>query len=117
MITASVCAPPLAAGGVGLVSAAWSARGVRGRDDAAERGDGPDDALARLSRLVASNDRHLAELRALDARLATVNAHLATRTPGAIFGLAFRDRVRSQRSCVLAVLRANRIAAREFLGR
>lgn len=82
---------------------------------AVEPGGEPDDTLARLVRLVASNDRLLNELKRLDARLAEADDYLAKPDANFALGCAYRDRVRTRRSRVLALLRANRVEAREFL--
>jgi hypothetical protein len=77
--------------------------------------DSPEDAFARLAALVRSNDRLLAELKALDARLAEARAYLATPLANLQLGQAHRDRIQARRVRVLTILRANRLAAREFL--
>ncbi len=74
-----------------------------------------DHAFARLARLVASNERLLVKLRSLDAKLARANAY-ADGPESNILARASRDRIRDTRAGVLLLLRANRIAAREFLG-
>ncbi len=77
--------------------------------------DEPDQAFARLASLVRSNDRYLAELKALNARLVEARSYLASPSANVRLGQACLDRVRAHRTCVLAMLRANRLAAREFL--
>ncbi len=84
-------------------------------DDAGCRGEAPDDAFARLAGLVTANDRYLGDLRALNARVAKARTHLASNPSDPTLGRAYLDRARSSRSRVLTLLRANRIAAREFL--
>ena len=80
-----------------------------------ENQDEPDQMLARLASLVRSNDRHLAEIQALNAGLHQAHAYLATPLANIRLGRAYLERIRMRRSRVLAVLRANRLAAREFL--
>ena len=75
----------------------------------------PDNAFARLTQLVQSNDRLLAELAVLDARLVETEVYLAMASSNLDLARAYRVRTKRQRSRVLAILRANRIAAREFL--
>ena len=91
-------------------SRAWAL--PKGREAAT---DAPDDAFARLARLVASNDRELATLRTLDARMVEARAYLADPASPTALAQAYLGRVRDRREKVLAVLRANRLAAREFL--
>lgn len=111
MMLASMCAPPLDETELG-----GYCRGA-GADLSHEdrRSGAPDDAFARLAGLVTANDCYLGELRALNARVASARAHLATNPPDPTLGRSYLDRARSRRSRVLSLLRANRIAAREFL--
>lgn len=76
---------------------------------------GNDGSFARLARLVVSNDRLLADLDDLDARLAEARAYLADPACNAALGRAYLEGVRGRRARVLATLRANRLEAREFL--
>ena len=85
------------------------------RDEAATPAGSSDGAFARLANLVRSNDRLMADLKALDARLADAKAYLARPDANVALGRAQLERVRASRSRVLAILRANRLAAREFL--
>jgi hypothetical protein len=75
----------------------------------------PENAFARLARLVHSNERLLAELAVLDARLVEAEVYLAMASSNLGLARAYRARTKRQRSRVLAMLRANRIEAREFL--
>lgn len=77
--------------------------------------DTPNDAFAKLTRLVASNDRESAELQRLNERLAQARAYAADPCANPILAQAYLERVRNRRARVLAVLRANRLEAREFL--
>lgn len=72
-------------------------------------------AFARLTSLVRSNDLLLAELKSLDSQGVEARAYLAAPSTNAALGRAYLERIRARRSRVLAILRANRMAAREFL--
>ena len=111
MTTASVCAPLLDENELGCECCEANA----GLNHEAGRGEAPDDAFARLAGLVTTNDRYLGELRALNARVASASIHLAANPSDPTLGRAYLDRARARRSRVLTLLRANRIAAREFL--
>ena len=111
MTMASVCAPLLDETELGRDSCEAKAS----LDSEGGRGEAPDDAFARLAGLVTANDRYLGELRALNARVASARTHLAANPSDPTLGRAYLDRARSRRSRVLTLLRANRIAAREFL--
>jgi hypothetical protein len=117
MTMASVSAPSMGAMDLHFFTTSARPQPATVRGQQAGCGEAPDDAFARLASLVASNDRHLAEMRVLNARLAEAIAYLETAPPDPTLGRAYLDRVRSRRSAVLALLRANRIAAREFLSR
>ncbi len=75
----------------------------------------PETDLARLARLIRSNDRYLGELRGLRARLALAREFLADPASPAHLARAYHDRVRARQSRVLALLRANRIEALALL--
>lgn len=75
------------------------------------------DVFGRLTQLVASNDRLLKELADLDLGLGRADAYLASSSPNMVLGRAYRDFLKVRKSKVLTILRANRVAAREFLSR
>ena len=109
MMMACACASPIDAIEMNSRPMEYDGTADRGRDHA------PDDAFGRLASLVTSNDRYLRELRALNARVESARAHLATNPSDPTLGRAYLDGARVRRSRVLALLGANRIAAREFL--
>ena len=115
MTMACVGASPLATIEWSSGSRGARAGRARGLVPRVEPETAPLNAFARLAGLVASNDRFLGELRALNARVESARAHLATNPSDPTLGRAYLDRARARRSRVLALLRANRIAAREFL--
>src|SRR5437868_14908481 len=105
---------PCAAMAFGRIEAVVAPASVREAGAGEEAGE-DDGAFARLAALVRSNERHLAELEALNASLAEARAYLAGPSANVLLGRAQLDRVRTRRARVLAVLRSNRLAAREFL--
>ena len=101
------------------VAKACNRKGVVG--EVKEQGESPstlpDNPMARLVGLITSNDHLLAELGILDARLVEAEVYLAMASSNLELARAYRARTKRQRSRVLVLLRANRIAAREFLTR
>jgi hypothetical protein len=88
---------------------------AQGTEPTAESANEPENAFARLAGLVRSNERYLAELKALNVRLAEANAYLESPSANLKLGLIYRGHVQARRARALALLRANRLAAREFL--
>ena len=115
MTIACVGASPLAATEWCSGSHGAKASRARSRDPRVKPEKASLDAFARLAELVTSNDRFLGELRALNARVESARAHLAANPSDPTLGRAYLDRARARRARVLALLRANRIAAREFV--
>ena len=76
---------------------------------------GPPNPFERLVQIMKENDDLLAALRQLGARLAQARAYLAEPGCNAALGNANLLRVKTKHSCVLVLLRANRIEAQRIL--
>ncbi len=74
-----------------------------------------EDDLAKLVRLISSNDRLFAEMASLRARIDEAKSYLSGPGCRARLGAAYLDRLELRRSAALACLRANRIEARSLL--
>ena len=77
--------------------------------------DDCDDAFARLARLVNSNDRLTADLKWIRQQIERVSTYAESPTANTSLARACLDRLRDRRSRILALLRANRLEAQEFL--
>ena len=82
---------------------------------APEPAEEPEAEFAKLARLVRSNDRLLADLRALRPRLAAARAYLAEPGCHVRLGASYLGRLRDRQSQILASLRSNRLEARALL--
>lgn len=98
-----------------MISPAATTDQGREFEPTAESATEPANAFARLAGLVRSNERYLEELKALNVRLAEANAYLETPSANLKLGLIYRGQVQARRARTLTLLRANRLAAREFL--
>ena len=72
-------------------------------------------AFGRLAELYRSNERHLADLRGFDSQLASARSYLLSPSCNPALAEARILRLKAWRSAVLTALRANRVAAREFV--
>jgi hypothetical protein len=77
----------------------------------------PSNLFEQVVRLVQSNDRLFAERDALVAKLGRARAYLAEPGCNRNFAIAHLKHLKLKHSCVLALLRANRLQARQILDR
>ncbi len=75
----------------------------------------PEGTLAVMARLIASNDRLMAEAQSIRRRIEEARAYLSQPGCHARLGAAYLDRLQLRRSAAMALLRANRIEARALL--
>ncbi len=77
----------------------------------------PPDLFEQVVRLVQSNDRLFAERDALVAKLGRARTYLADPDCNRNFATAYLNHLKLKHSSVLALLRANRLQARQILDR